>query len=405
MADELAGKPVGERILAARNRTGKSREVVAGLVGRTAAWLRKVESGEIKNLPIDMLLALARAIGVRDLTELTGEHELLIGVNRRAAHPVVPAIREAIEAVEFGPPASTVAAPELAARVERAWRLWHTSANPRADAGAMLPELITDGRRALRTLEGQDKRTAAAALAGAYALSEQILAWVADSPLLWLAADRCMSAAEIADEPVTMAAASWVLGNVWRATGREEDAYKLALDAINLLEPHLDNNELARALWGSCQLHSAITAGKLGREGDALRAMDRADTMATAMPAGYAHPWTLFGRPNTDLTLVSVQVELRKGSDALDAAGHVDPEGVPSTDRKARLYLEGARAYGLGRDWNGALGMLERATSVSEESMRCHPLSRHLADEIVLNGGRLIERPARALAQRLGLAA
>jgi len=69
---------------------------------------------------------------------------------------------------------------------------------------------------ALRTLEGQERRDAAAALSGAYALSEQVLAWVADAPLLWLAADRWMAATEIADDPVTLASASWVLGNVWR---------------------------------------------------------------------------------------------------------------------------------------------------------------------------------------------
>lgn len=115
----------------------------------------------------------------------------------------MPAIREAIEGVDLRPAPSPIDTTELAARVDRAWRLWHTSVTPRADAGAMLPELIRDGRRALHTMEGQERRDdAAAALAGAYALAEQVLAWVADVPLLWLAADRCMAAAEIADDPI-----------------------------------------------------------------------------------------------------------------------------------------------------------------------------------------------------------
>ncbi|WP_157186501.1 helix-turn-helix domain-containing protein, partial [Nocardia jiangxiensis] len=249
-SSDLAGRTIGERIQIIRTRTGKSRAVVAGLVGRSEDWLRDVEKGRLQNPPpLDMLLQLAQVLGVRDLTEITGEHELLVGVARRAGHPVVPAIREAIEGVDLAGNAPLVDGDELQARVEHAWRVWHESENPRADAGAMLPSLITDGRRAMRRAEGRHRRTAAAALVGAYVLSEQVLAWVADSPLLWLAADRAMGAAEVADDPVSLAAASWVLGNVWRSTGREEDAYRLAQDAVTLLEPRLDDSANARALW------------------------------------------------------------------------------------------------------------------------------------------------------------
>ncbi|MEV0543792.1 helix-turn-helix domain-containing protein [Nocardia salmonicida] len=404
--DELAAKAIGERIQTIRTRTGRTRAVIAGLVGRSEDWLRDVEKGRLQHPPgLEMLLRVGQALGVRDLTEITGEHELLVGISRRAGHPVVPAIREAIEGVDLTPTPSPIDTAELAARVERAWRLWHTSDTPRADAGAMLPELIRDGRRALRTLDGPERRAAAAALSGAYALSEQVLAWVADAPLLWLAADRCMSAAEIADDPVTLASASWVLGNVWRSTGREDDAYRLASDAVALLEPRLDDDADARALWGACQLHGAITAARIGREGDALRGIDQAMGMARAMPSGSAHPWTLFGVANTEISAVSVQVELRKSGGALDAASLVDPDAVPSVDRRARLWLELARAYAQQRDWLGTLGALRTGTAVSEESMRAHPLARSLAAELVSHGGRITERESRALAGRLGVTA
>ncbi|MEU4313728.1 helix-turn-helix transcriptional regulator [Nocardia sp. NPDC024068] len=404
--DELAARAIGERIQNIRTRTGRTRAVVAGLVGRSEDWLRDVEKGRLQRPPaLDMLLRIGQALGVRDLTEITGDHELLVGVSRRAGHPVVPAIREAIEGVDLTPSPSPVDTAELTARVERAWRLWHTSATPRADAGAMLPELIRDGRRALRTLDGQDRRAAAAALSGAYALSEQVLAWVADAPLLWLAADRCMSAAEVADDPVTLASASWVLGNVWRSTGREEDAYRLASEAAALLAPHMDGDKDVQALWGACQLHGAITAARLGREGDALRAIDQAMGMARALPAGSTHAWTLFGVANTEISAVSVQVDLRKSGSALDAADAVDPDAVPSVDRRARLWLELSRAYAQQRDWLGTLGALRTGTAISEESMKCHPLARSLAADLVIQGGRLNERESRALAARLEVTA
>ncbi|MBF6437657.1 helix-turn-helix domain-containing protein [Nocardia cyriacigeorgica] len=403
--DDLAGRSIGERIQSIRTRTGKSRAVVAGLVGRSEEWLRDVERGRQGAPGLEMLLKLGQALGVRDLTELTGDHELLVGLSRRAGHAVVPAIREAIESVDLTPTEPTIRPDELRARVDRAWRLWHTSTTPRADAGAMLPELIREGRRALRTLDGGDRRTAAAALSGAYALSEQVLAWVADAPLLWLAADRCMAAAEIADDPVTLASASWVLGNVWRSTSREEDAYRLAQNAVALLEPRLDDSKEAKALWGACHLHGAITAARLGREGDALRGIDSAMAMARALPEGSAHPWTLFGVVNTEVTAVSVMVDMRRSGGALEAASVVDPDAMPSIDRRARLWLELSRAYGQQKDWLGALGALRTATAISEESMSCHPMSRNLAAELVTHGGKIIERDARSLAQRLGVTA
>lgn len=404
--DDRAVNTIGARIQEIRVRKGVSRAVVAGLVGMSEEWLRDVERGRRKDVPpLDMLLKIGQALGIRDLTEITGDHELLVGVSRRAGHPVVPAIREAIEAVDLAPVAPVVEPAELRTRVERAWRLWHTSTTPRADAGGMLPELIRDGRRAVRTLDGQPRRDAAAALSGAYALSEQVLAWVADSPLLWLAADRCMAAAEIADDPITLAAASWVLGNVWRSTGREEDAYRLAQDAVALLEPRLDGDQAAQALWGSCHLHGAITAARLGREGDALRGIDQAMGVARSLPAGSAHPWTLFGIANTEISAVSVMVDMRKSVGALEAATIVDPDAIPSVDRRARLWLELSRAYGQQKDWLGTLGALKTATAVSEESMRCHPLSRNLAAELVDRGGKIVEREARSLANRLGVTA
>jgi hypothetical protein len=137
----------------------------------------------------------------------------------------------------------------------------------------------------------------------------------------------------------------------------------------------------------------------------ALRGVDQAMGMARALPSGSAHPWTLFGVANAEVTAVSVQVDMRRSGGALEAASVVDPDAVPSVDRRARLWLELSRAYGQQKDWIGTLGALKTATAASEESMRCHPLSRNLAAELVTHGGRIVEREARVLANRLGVTA
>lgn len=406
MAESTVERGIGERIQAARERTGRSRPVVAGLVGRSAEWLKAVERGRMQPPRLDMLLRLAEAIGVRDLSELIGETDLdVAGLQRRSGHPAVADIREAIEHVSLGDPVRVVDAGELERRGAHLWQVWHTSSAPRAAAGALLPPLIRDGRRAVRVLTGDERRTAYRALAGAYALAEQVLAWVADSTLLWLAADRCMEAAQQADDPETLAAAAWVLGNVWRSTGREDDAWRLVQDASSLLAPALTGgSDTARALWGSNQLHAAITAARLGREGDAMRSLEAAAAMADRLPAGYAHPWTLFGQPNAHVTGISVHVDLRQSGHALDHAQQSDLDAVPSIDRRARLWLEIARGYAQRKDHMSTLHVLQRAVAISEESTRCHPIARGLAGELVTHGGRIVNREARVLAGRLGLA-
>lgn len=405
--DELAGQPIGRRIQVLRERRGKTRAVVAGLVGRSEEWLKAIERGRLQAPRLEMLIRIAEVLGISDLAELTGDPRTPFSLSPRAGHDSVPAVREAIEEMDLStPPEPWPTGDELQRRAGEAWKLWHASPAPREAVGTVLPSLIRDGRRAVRVLEGADRRKAHAALSGAYALSEQLLAWVTDSALLWLAADRCMASAQQADDPEALAAAAWVLGNVWRATGREEDALALATDGAALLEPALGGkSDNPRALWGACQLHASLTAARLGREGDALRHLDRAQKMARKMPGGYAHPWTLFGTPNADLTEVSVHVDLRKSGKALDSANLVAPDSIPSLDRRARLWLETARAYAQKKDHPATLHTLQRATSISAEGMRCHPLARNLASELVTSGGRLVEREARSLAKTIGVAA
>lgn len=400
--DDLNGKPTGERLRIIRERRGLHRDVVAARVGKSTDWLKKVELGYRLPPRLPMLLKLTDILSV-DLAALTGDDPAPLGPARREAHPAVPALREAIETPLLTLDGHAPTDPRrLQAMLETAWQTWHAAPAPREATGRILPELIRDARTAARLLDGSARRDAYTVLVGAYALAEQVLAWVSDAALLHLAADRCMAAAEQADRPEALAAAAWVVGNVWR-NGREEEALVLADDAARLLKPHLETgNDEARALWGAVRLHAAITAARLGREGDALHRLDAAETAAASL-TGYTHPWTLFGQPNVDLTGVSVHVDLRKGSTALDKAGAVDPDMIRSVDRRARLWLETARAYAQAEDHPATLHVLQRAADVSAESMRCHPIARSLAGRLATSGGRLIERDARALAERIGV--
>ncbi len=213
-----------------------------------------------------MLVKLADALDLHEVAALTGDQAATVSAARPKGHEAVPAIRETIEeTVLVVDREQHYDVDALVDRAAYAWRVGHTSATPRADVGRVLPSLLRDARRAARVLTGPDRRTANTALVAAYALAEQALAWVSDSALLWLSADRRITAAEQADDPASLAAAAWVVGNVWRSTGRGNEALRLAVGAADVLAPYLDgDDDNMRALWGACRLHAAITAARLG---------------------------------------------------------------------------------------------------------------------------------------------
>lgn len=176
MPDDLAGKLTGERIKFLRERKGLSRPVLAGLVGMSASWLKGIEQGRRLPPRLPVLVKLAEALGVGDLTFLAGT-DMNLGASQalpvasfaRIPHDAVPAVSDAVRDPMLTPPANSVSVEALSGRVADAWTLWHQSPQHRTDTGRILPALLTDARAAART-SGPDQREVSALLADVYAL-------------------------------------------------------------------------------------------------------------------------------------------------------------------------------------------------------------------------------------------
>jgi transcriptional regulator with XRE-family HTH domain len=85
---------VGERIAWYRQRRGMSQEVLAGLVGRTADWLSKIENNRIDLDRLSVLHSLASALDVT-IGDLIGEPSLL-DWSADSGRSTVPALRTAL---------------------------------------------------------------------------------------------------------------------------------------------------------------------------------------------------------------------------------------------------------------------------------------------------------------------
>src|SRR6185437_4442136 len=130
--------PFGQRLRAHREHAGKTRAVLAGLVGRSEEWAKAVETGRLQMPRLPMLIRLAEVLGVT-VAELTGDQTMTVTrAGDLGEHPAAAAIRDAVHRYRLGRPAEQpqpVAV--LQTRLDDGWRLWHQSRTRRTDVGAL----------------------------------------------------------------------------------------------------------------------------------------------------------------------------------------------------------------------------------------------------------------------------
>lgn len=395
----------GQRLRSSRERAGLTRAVLGGLVGRSEEWVKAVEYNRLQMPRLPMLIRLAEALNIDDLAELTGSQPVAVNRVAYGEHPAVPAIRDVVQRYRLGRPERVVPPVEvLRQRTSRAWSLWHDSPTRRSDVGAVLPDLLRDCEDAALLSDGNDRRAAHSVLADAYHLVQHVLVNAADQDLLWLVVERAMATARVADEPLTLAGAAWTVGMMLRGAGRMEEAVGLVEEAADLLEPRLaDAPDDWRGMWGALQLHAAVTAARAGHDGKAWAYWDRAEATVRRLPAGYAHPWTMFGQANVDLTAVSLTVDLWKSREALRRAEAIDPEAVPSRERRGRLFVEMARGHHAMDGKVAAVRLLHAACDEGVDAVRYSPAALAIIGDLRTSPPRAIRSDVHALVARVGL--
>jgi transcriptional regulator with XRE-family HTH domain len=397
----------GERIRLLRESRGMSREVLAGMCGRGPDWLKKIESGERELRSNSLVLRLAAALQLRDASIITGAEGARQTVpTGRLHHPGMPAIWDAVmtRRLTAGRPDHPVDVAALQGRIDQTWTLWHASGQNRSEVGRLLPALIRDAEAAVRALDGTERRAALVALSDTYRLTGQATAYIAPAELAWVVADRALTAAQDADAPAAIGAAAWNMGNILRETSYPEDALRVVTEAADLLRPHLETApDDWRGVYGALQLHAAVTAARQAEAGTAWRYWKAGDQVAKSLPASYVHPSTVFGRANVDFHEISVAVDLRTSRQALSLADQIDPDAMPSVERRARLWVEVARGHLQRGDRTAALHVMQLAYEIGAETVSYTPSARSAVADLWRDAPRALRPQAARLAERIGL--
>ncbi|WP_241377604.1 helix-turn-helix domain-containing protein [Glycomyces sp. L485] len=394
--------PFGARLKYYRNRAGKTREVLGGLLGKSGSWVKAVETGRLQMPRLQTLLKIAEVLNIRDVADLVGDQPLPIESFRGPGHPALTAVRKAVNNFALAEPHEVNLA-HLRLRLADAWRVRHASANHRTALGELLPGLITEAQAATTTADLAERREAYAILAEVMNLAQMFAAYQPDGNLLWRIAERGMMAAQESGDRAVIASAVWFMCQVHRDAGQWDDSADVIDGALRMLEPRLPDAQTAElSMYGALSFEAAYTAARAGEAGQAWRMWDRADDVASRLPELHYHPQTSFSRAIIGAHAVTAAVELAQPGTALQYARRTDPAAIPSNPRRSRHLVEVARAQHAQGQFAEALATLHDAQRTAPETVRYNGFARRMTLQL-LEGPKPLRQSASELAAAVGL--
>ncbi|MEU7182867.1 MULTISPECIES: XRE family transcriptional regulator [Streptomyces] len=284
----------------------------------------------------------------------------------------------------------------LAVEVGDAWERYQAARF--AALAERLPGLLADARSAMneRTLGG-DRVQALRLFALACHVAAALLRKIGETNLAWTAVDQGEIAAIESGDPVVLLSLRRGIAHVQLGAGMSAEAVNSTLDSAEDLERDWwKSSPAALSVYGTLFLNGSIAAARMGNRsmtdymiGKAQEAADRLGTDANEM-------WTSFGPANVGIHRLATALEFQDIQLAVDIAPTVRAVGLP-TERRARLRLDVARAYGEAGRTDDAVDNPKRAYTTAPEQMKAHEFARDLAR-------RLHKRTRRREAQQLAVA-
>jgi transcriptional regulator with XRE-family HTH domain len=372
---------VGERIAWYRQRRGMSQEVLAGLVGRTADWLSKIENNRIDLDRLSVLHSLATALDVT-VGDLIGE-PLLLDWSAESGRSTVPALRAALmdyrqitpllTSAPTGPP------PELDALALDVSQVWDAYQDSRYGyMTSRLPTLLAQAQSAGRAYTGEGRERAKSLLAMTHQATAMILTKLGEVDLAWIAADRGLVAAQDSGNPIVIGSLFRSVTHSLLSNGRYPEAVQLTQDAAAYLHPGLANaTPEYLSIYGTLFLAGSMAAARNQDRATTRMFLAEAETSARRLGGDANYLWTAFGPTNVAIHRVSTAVELGDLQVAVDLGPRVDVSTLP-IERRIRHQIEVARAYSAWNRREEALTILLDAERDAPEQIRHHFLTRQL---------------------------
>jgi transcriptional regulator with XRE-family HTH domain len=372
---------IGERVAWYRRRRGMSQEVLAGLVGRTADWLGKVENNRADLDRLSVIKSLADALDVQ-LGDLLAEPSLL-DWTQDVKGRTVSALREALmDYRQLSPLLSGDTngfRPDLEVLKQEVGDAWTAFQEGRfARAARMVPSVLSLAQAATRSHSGDQQLEASKLLAMAYQSAAQVLTKIGETELAWIAADRGLTAAQESGDPIIIGSLFRSVTHCLLSNGRFDSAKQLTADAAGFLQPHVATaSPEFLSIYGTLFLAGSVAAARSEDRATTRTFLAEAEESARRLGEDANHMWTAFGPTNVAIHRVGAAMELGDVQLALDQGPQLDTSQMP-TERRVRHALEVARAYAARNQTDEALSLILDAEKLAPEQVRYHFIPRQL---------------------------
>ncbi len=392
--------PTGALIRLYRIDRRKSTVSLATHAGITVRYLEMIEAGT-KTPSIPVLRTLAKALGVRT-SALLGEapsedHEGTV-------NPRLAKIERALFTYGTVPLETGAGEPDdLAARIRAASDAWYTSQTAYTDVLTVLPGLIVEIEELVRE-SGRSPESCRLAYS-LYHLARGVVKHAGRIDLCGIIADRTMRYAEEAEDLLTLAAASWTLGQTILSDDMPHGALDVAMLGAEKLEPSLpDGTPEHHSIYGGLILCAAIAATRIGdpwRARELLR--DKAMPAAQRVGEGQNYHNIFFGPTNVSIHAVSVSLEAGDMSDVVRLADDVDISKVASMERRCTHLYHVAKAYECKGNDTAVFVHLRMAEQLRPQDFRYKQDVRGMVAALIKRAKPSYASEVREFAGRIGL--
>ncbi|WP_228562349.1 helix-turn-helix domain-containing protein [Catenulispora rubra] len=404
---------IGERLRMRRMQYKLSREVVAGLVGRSAEWLRQVESGKARLDSLTVIRGLAEALHISDIRDLIEEPGPAVP-STLGPDPRLLALRRAVidrcSVLAFGGTASPRGATWASVQTEldHTWSRWCTGADRYSYAMGRLPALLYTAR-ALCRRQGADP-DAERVLGGSYRLARSLLTRLGEHELALHAAHRALDLAEQVADPLAVAAGAWHVAGCLLQLGHHAEAVGFATAAADNLASEAGTSDLADptdrervAMTGALRTTAAeADAAQLNAAGCAS-SLTLAQAAATALGTDMCSRGVWFGP--TEIGIAELQIALRLGriADALRQSRTLEVPAEYPVERRSRYLVSLAVAHAHRGEDAAVLLALSQAERECPEDLRFDQTARNHLARLIRRDNRSMHSEVSRLAVAAGL--
>ncbi|MFF2923329.1 helix-turn-helix domain-containing protein [Streptomyces celluloflavus] len=191
----------------------------------------------------------------------------------------------------------------------------------------------------------------ATAVAELYSIATRLCIKLGEDGLAAVTADRALTAALSGAGALTVAEAHRMVSSSWRRQGHYTRATDVAVTAAQQLATDRTTPETERlSVQGNLYATAAYTAAKSGDRHTAHTLIAEAEATATRLGRDQSPTGTAFFGPSQVLLhQISISHLLGDAGTAIDHARHINTAQLPTAERRARYWIDVARAF---HQWN-----------------------------------------------------